>query len=49
MTIWQNGGVLSANRRKRFAERVQGHVLDAIEAAVQRRMRGQPLTDDDDD
>ena len=49
VTIWQNGGVLSANRRKRFAERVQGHVLDAIEAAVQRRMRGQPLTDDDDD
>ncbi|HRL36977.1 MAG TPA: Fic family protein, partial [Ottowia beijingensis] len=49
VTIWQNGGVLSATRRKRFAERVQGHVLDALEAAVQRRMRGQPLTDDDDD
>ena len=40
VTIHQNGGKLSHNRRKRFAERVQAHVLDAIESAVVRRMEG---------
>lgn len=39
VTTYQNGGVLSKSRRKRFAERVQAHVLDAIEKAVARRMR----------
>ena len=49
VTIFQNGGTLSANRRKRYADRVQPHVLDAIEAAVSRAMQGQPLDDDDQD
>lgn len=47
VTIFQNGGSLSINRRKRFAGRVQAHVLDAIELAVQRAMGGQPLGDDE--
>ena len=47
ITTFQNGGTLSANRRKRFADRVQAHVLDAVEIAVARRMAGKPLTDDD--
>lgn len=41
VTIFQNGGTLSANRRKRYADRVQPHVLDAIEAAVGQAMQGQ--------
>lgn len=49
VTIHQNGGKLSNNRRKRFAERVQAHVLDAIESAVARRMQGLLLADDDPD
>lgn len=49
VTIFQNGGTLSNNRRKRYAERVQAHVLDAIEQAVSRAMQGQPLDDEDDD
>lgn len=49
VTIFQNGGTLSNNRRKRYAERVQAHVLDAIEAAVSRAMQGLPLGDKDDD
>jgi hypothetical protein len=50
VTTYQNGGKLSNNRRKRFADRVQAHVLDEIEAAVARRMQGQPLpgTEDED-
>jgi hypothetical protein len=47
VTIFQNGGTLSNNRRKRYAERVQAHVLDAIELAVSRAMQGQPLDDED--
>lgn len=46
VTIFQNGGSLSQNRRKRFADRVQPQVLDAVEAAVSRAMRGEPLDDD---
>jgi hypothetical protein len=49
VTTYQNGGKLSNNRRKRFADRVQAHVLDAIEAAVARRMLGQLLSDSDDE
>jgi len=48
VTIFQNGGTLSNNRRKRYAERVQAQVLDAIEDAVRRAMQGQPLSDDDE-
>ena len=48
VTIFQNGGKLSNNRRKRFAERVQAHVLDAIEIAVSQAMQGLPLTEDED-
>ncbi|MDE2077701.1 MAG: Fic family protein [Burkholderiales bacterium] len=48
VTIFQNHGTLSNNRRKRYADRVQAHVLDAIEAAVSRAMQGWPLGDDDD-
>jgi tRNA A37 N6-isopentenylltransferase MiaA len=48
VTIYQNGGKLSNNRRKRFAERVQAHVLDEIEAVVARRMAGQPLSETED-
>jgi hypothetical protein len=47
VTAFQNGGALSNNRRKRFADRVEGHVLDAIEQAVRRAMDGLPLSDDD--
>lgn len=49
VTIFQNGGTLSNNRRKRYADRVQSHVLDAVESAVSRAMRGQPLDDDEQD
>ena len=45
VTIFQNGGTLSNNRRKRYADRVQAQVLDAIEDAVCRAMNGQPLDD----
>ncbi|HAU56861.1 MAG TPA: cell filamentation protein Fic [Comamonadaceae bacterium] len=50
VTTYQNGGKLSNNRRKRFADRVQAHVLHEIEAAVARRMQSQPLpgTEDED-
>lgn len=47
VTIFQNGGTLSHNRRKRYADRVQTHVLDAIEEAVNQAMKGQPLDSDD--
>ncbi len=47
VTIFQNGGKLSNNRRKRFAERIPAHVLDAIEAGVGRAMQGLPLAEDD--
>ncbi|MBI5926666.1 MAG: cell filamentation protein Fic, partial [Aquabacterium sp.] len=46
VTIFQNGGTLSNNRRKRYADRVQAHVLDAIEEAVSRAMQDQPLDDE---
>lgn len=46
VTIFQNGGTLSNNRRKRYADRVQAHVLDAVESAVARAMRGDPLDDE---
>lgn len=49
VTIFQNGGTLSNNRRKRFADRVQAHVLDAVESSVGRAMRGQPLDDEEQD
>ena len=45
VTIFQNGGTLSNNRRKRYADRVQAHVLDAVESAVARAMRGDSLDD----
>jgi hypothetical protein len=45
ITIFQNGGTLSNNRRKRYADRVQAHVRDAVESAVARAMRGDPLDD----
>lgn len=48
VTIYQNDGKLSNNRRKRFAERVQTQVLDAIEEAVSKRMRNEALTAPDD-
>jgi Fic family protein len=44
VTIFQNGGVLSSNRRKRFVDRVQPQALDAIEQAVSLAMQGLPLT-----
>ncbi len=47
VTIYQNGGVLSANRRKRYADRVQAHVLDAIEEAVSRAMNGDVLGEEE--
>lgn len=49
VTIHQNGGTLSANRRKRYADRVQPHVLDAIEETVRLAMKGQALDDEHDD
>jgi len=45
VTIFQNGGTLSNNRRKRYADRVQAHVLDAVDSAVARVMRGELLDD----
>ncbi|WP_313605343.1 hypothetical protein [Comamonas jiangduensis] len=48
VTIYQNGGKLSNNRRKRFAERVQAHVLEEIEAVVARRMAGKPPSETED-
>lgn len=39
VTAFQNGGKLSINRRKRFADRVQPHVLDEIEACVTQHMQ----------
>ncbi|MGQ0708722.1 MAG: Fic family protein [Rhodoferax sp.] len=47
VTIHRNGGTLSNNRRKRYMDRVQGHVLDAIEEAVRLAMHGQALGDSD--
>lgn len=47
VTIFQNGGTLSNNRRKRYADRVQPHVLDAVETAVGRAMRGETLEDEE--
>ncbi|MDP2094163.1 MAG: cell filamentation protein Fic, partial [Hydrogenophaga sp.] len=43
VTIFQNGGTLSNNRRKRYADRVQAHVLDA----VARALRGELLDDEE--
>ena len=40
VTIFQNGGALSNNRRKRYADRVQPDVLDAIQEAVRQAMEG---------
>jgi len=37
---YQYSGVLSKSKRKRYAERVQAHVLDDIEKTVARRMGG---------
>lgn len=48
VAIFQNGGALSNNRRKRYADRVQPHVLDAVEGAVARVMRGESLEDETD-
>ena len=39
VTAFQNEGKLSNNRRKRFADRVQAHVLDDIEKTVTRLMQ----------
>lgn len=47
VTIFQNGGTLSDNRREKFADRVQAHVLDAVESAVDRAMGGQPMDDEE--
>jgi len=49
VTTFRNGGTLSINRRKRYADRVQAHVLDAIEQAVGRAMQGQPLSNEEQD
>jgi hypothetical protein len=49
VTTFKNGGTLSINRRKRYADRVQAHVLDAIEQAVGRAMQGQPLSKEEQD
>lgn len=43
VTIFQNGGTLSNNRRKRYEGRVQPQVLDAVEQAVGRAMRDDTL------
>jgi hypothetical protein len=48
VTVFQNGGTLSINRRKRYADRVQPQVLDAIEQAVGRAMRGDPLDENEE-
>jgi hypothetical protein len=45
VTAFQNGGKLSINRRKRFADRVQPHVLDEIEACVTHHMQGMTFTE----
>lgn len=37
------------NRRKRYTDRVQAHVLDAIEAVVARATTVQPLGDNEPD
>jgi dsDNA-binding SOS-regulon protein len=47
VTIFQNGGTLSNKRRKRYADRVQPHVLDAIEEAVGLAMQGRLLGDEE--
>jgi len=47
VTIFQNGGVLSNNRRKRYADRVQAHVLDAVESAAAKAMRGELMEDEE--
>ncbi|MDP3423127.1 MAG: hypothetical protein Q8S32_05150 [Burkholderiaceae bacterium] len=47
VTIFQNGGVLSNNRRKRYADRVQTHVLEAVQTAVNRAMQGHALDGDE--
>lgn len=49
VTIFQNGGTLSNNRRKRYAERVQAEVLDAIEHAVRQAMQGEALDGSEQD
>lgn len=49
VTAHQNGGKLSNNRRKRFVDRVQAHVLDDIERAVTKRMQGVPLSGRDNE
>lgn len=43
VTIFQQGGTLSNRRRKRYEGRVQPQVLDAVEQAVSRAMRGDAL------
>ena len=43
VTAFQNGGQLSINRRQRFADRVQPHVLDEIEACVLKHMQDPSL------
>ncbi len=48
ITAHQNGGRLSIKRRKRFVDRVPSHVLDAIEAAVSRRMQNASLDAEDE-
>lgn len=45
VTAFQNGGKLSINRRKRFADRFQPHVLDEIEACVTQHMQGMTFTE----
>lgn len=47
VTAYQNAGKLSINRRKRFADRVQSHVLDEIEACVMQHMQGMAPTEPD--
>lgn len=48
ITAHQNSGKLSNIRRKRFADRVPPQVLDAIEAAVLKRMQNESLDGQDD-
>lgn len=49
VTTYQNGGKLSIKRRKRFADRVQPHVLDDVEATVAHRMQGLRWSDSEND
>lgn len=49
VSIYQNGGRLSKNRRKRFAERVLPVVLDDIESTVARRMKGVLLEEEEEE